>query len=190
MSEATDVPVDVMTEKDNKKTRKREVVYARQLAMYFAKHYTSCSLATIGTEIGNKDHATVLHACKTIDNLYDTDRSVKTTVMDLTATILALKPSAAQLVCAVCGEADIHRKMWVGVNDGDVKDSVSDNDVEDHYCMDCKANVAFITFDEFQSIKNAEELALQENEDEAHAAFYQQQEYEEQLLKLEKDLEV
>ena len=43
-------------------TRKRETVQARQIAMYFSKSLTKCSLATIGTQIGGKDHATVL-AC-------------------------------------------------------------------------------------------------------------------------------
>ena len=37
--------------------------------MYFAKKYTKVSLASIGSQIGKRDHATVLHACKTVDNL-------------------------------------------------------------------------------------------------------------------------
>ena len=48
------------------KTRKREIVQARQLAMYFSKSMTKSSLASIGSQIGKKDHATVLHACKTV----------------------------------------------------------------------------------------------------------------------------
>jgi len=56
------------------KTRKREIVQARQIAMYFAKSLTKSSLATIGSVIGGKDHATVLHACKTVNNLIDTDK--------------------------------------------------------------------------------------------------------------------
>ena len=55
-------------------TRKREVVQARQLAMYFAKKLTQSSLAIIGLQCGNKDHATVLHACKTVANLSETDK--------------------------------------------------------------------------------------------------------------------
>jgi chromosomal replication initiator protein len=62
------------------KSRKRNIVQARQLAMFFAKKYTKASLATIGTEIGKRDHATVLHACKTVDNLSETDRQFKTYV--------------------------------------------------------------------------------------------------------------
>lgn len=56
------------------KTRKREIVQARQIAMYFSKHLTKASLASIGSQIGGKNHATVLHACKTVNNLMETDR--------------------------------------------------------------------------------------------------------------------
>jgi len=58
-------------------TRKRETVQARQIAMYFSKSLTKCSLATIGSQIGGKDHATVLHACKTVNNLIETDKQFK-----------------------------------------------------------------------------------------------------------------
>lgn len=56
------------------KTRKREIVQARQVAMFFSKSMTKASLATIGSQIGSKDHATVLHACKTVNNLIETDK--------------------------------------------------------------------------------------------------------------------
>jgi chromosomal replication initiator protein len=59
------------------KTRKREIVQARQIAMYFSKSLTKSSLASIGALIGGKDHATVLHACKTVNNLMDTDKRFK-----------------------------------------------------------------------------------------------------------------
>ena len=59
------------------KTRKREIVQARQIAMYFSKTLTKSSLASIGAMIGGKDHATVLHACKTVNNLMDTDKRFK-----------------------------------------------------------------------------------------------------------------
>ena len=66
------------------KTRKRHIVQARQLAMYFAKRMTKSSLASIGSQIGKRDHATVLHACKTVDNLTETDKQFKKYVEDLT----------------------------------------------------------------------------------------------------------
>ncbi|MBS4062868.1 MAG: chromosomal replication initiator protein DnaA [Bacteroidetes bacterium] len=78
------LPVDQM----NTKTRKREIVQARQVAMYFSKKHTKSSLATIGLQCGNKDHATVLHACKTIANLIETDKQFRTFVMDIDKKIL------------------------------------------------------------------------------------------------------
>ena len=65
------------------KTRKREVVQARQIAMYFAKSLTKSSLANIGMHCGGKDHATVLHACKTVNNLIDTDKHFRKYIEDL-----------------------------------------------------------------------------------------------------------
>ena len=73
------LPVDSI----NSKTRKREIVQARQLAMYFAKKHTKASLATIGLHCGNKDHATVLHACRTVNNLIDTDKQFRIYVEEL-----------------------------------------------------------------------------------------------------------
>ena len=66
------------------KTRKRHIVQARQLAMFFSKKFTKASLASIGTKIGHRDHATVLHACKTVDNLAFTDKQFRKYVEDLT----------------------------------------------------------------------------------------------------------
>ncbi len=65
------------------KTRKREIVQARQVAMFFSKSLTKSSLATIGTQIGGKDHATVLHACKTVNNLIDTDKQFRLQIQDI-----------------------------------------------------------------------------------------------------------
>jgi chromosomal replication initiator protein len=73
------VPLDVL----NSKTRKREIVQARQLAMYFSKMHTKNSLATIGLHCGNKDHATVLHACRTVNNLIETDKQFRVYVDDI-----------------------------------------------------------------------------------------------------------
>jgi len=65
------------------KTRKRHIVQARQIAMYFSKKLTKASLASIGSQIGKRDHSTVLHACKTVDNLSSTDRQFRKYVEDL-----------------------------------------------------------------------------------------------------------
>lgn len=73
------LPSDVL----QTKTRKREIVQARQIAMYFSKSLTKSSLSTIGSIIGGKDHATVLHACKTVNNLKDTDKRFKSQIDDI-----------------------------------------------------------------------------------------------------------
>ena len=74
-----DVPIDSL----QSKTRKREIVQARQVAMYFSKTLTKSSLATIGSQIGGKDHATVLHACKTVNNLVETDKQFKNQIEEI-----------------------------------------------------------------------------------------------------------
>ena len=64
-------------------SRKRNIVQVRQTSMYFAKKYTELSLAQIGAQCGNKDHATVLHACRTIENLKMTDLHFKGQLEDI-----------------------------------------------------------------------------------------------------------
>jgi chromosomal replication initiator protein len=77
------LPVDVM----KSKTRKREVVQARQIAMYFSKSLTKASLASIGMHCGGKDHATVLHACRTVNNLMETDKRFRAYIEELSKKI-------------------------------------------------------------------------------------------------------
>ena len=74
-----DLPLEIL----KSKTRKREVVQARQISMYFSKKMTKSSLANIGAHCGGKDHATVLHACKTVTNLSETDKQFKIYLSDL-----------------------------------------------------------------------------------------------------------
>lgn len=73
----------ITTESMISKTRKREIVQARQIAMYFGRNLTKTSLASIGSQIGGKDHATVLHACNTVCDLIETDRNFKQYVTDI-----------------------------------------------------------------------------------------------------------
>ena len=61
----------------NTRSRKREVVLVRQVAMYLAKKYLDLSTAKIGLYIGNRDHDTVLHDCKTVTNLCETDKQFR-----------------------------------------------------------------------------------------------------------------
>jgi len=66
------------------KTRKREIVVARQVAMFFAKEYTNLSLKSIGYHFGNRDHSTVIHALTSVSDLMDTDRKFNATMQELT----------------------------------------------------------------------------------------------------------
>ena len=74
------------------KTRKRQIVQARQIAMYMSRILISnCSLSTIGSEIGGKDHATVLHACTTVTDLMSTDKTFKQYVTDIEKLLVPVK---------------------------------------------------------------------------------------------------
>lgn len=65
------------------KSRKREVVQARQIAMYLSKQLTKSSLSSIGNTIGQRDHATVLHACKIVTDLMDCDKNFRSSVYEI-----------------------------------------------------------------------------------------------------------
>jgi chromosomal replication initiator protein len=69
------------------RSRKREVVQARQVAMYLAKKFTESSSSQIGAAIGKKDHATVLHSCKMIKNQLDVDKELRAQVESLESSI-------------------------------------------------------------------------------------------------------
>jgi chromosomal replication initiator protein len=67
------------------RSRKREVVQARQIAMYLSKQMTKNSLSSIGDIIGQRDHATVLHACKMVGDLIEIDKTFRTSVKEIEA---------------------------------------------------------------------------------------------------------
>jgi chromosomal replication initiator protein len=75
---------DVPYEKLLHKTRKREIVQARQITMFLAKAFTKNSLKTIGEHFGGRDHTTVIHSCQTVKDLMDTDTIFRENVMELT----------------------------------------------------------------------------------------------------------
>ncbi len=68
---------NVPVEKLAGKTRKRSIVVARQLSMYLAKNLTSKSLKAIGDQFGGRDHSTVIYSCRTVQDLLDTDSTIK-----------------------------------------------------------------------------------------------------------------
>jgi len=65
------------------KTRKKEIVTARQVAMYFSKEFTNHSLKSIGYHFGGRDHSTVIHAVQTVNDLIETDTTFKAAVTEL-----------------------------------------------------------------------------------------------------------
>lgn len=69
------------------KTRKQEVVFARQLAMYLSKELTNFSLKTIGLHFGGRDHSTVIHAYQTIEDLIKSDKKYVDVVQQLKSKI-------------------------------------------------------------------------------------------------------
>lgn len=73
------VPYDKLLQK----TRKREIVQARQITMFLSKAFTKNSLKTIGEHFGGRDHTTVIHSCQTVKDLMDTDTLFKESVLEL-----------------------------------------------------------------------------------------------------------
>lgn len=65
------------------KTRKKEIVIARQVSMYFCKEFTNHSLKSIGYHFGGRDHSTVIHAITTVNDIMETDSSFRNTVNEL-----------------------------------------------------------------------------------------------------------
>ena len=74
-----EVPIDKL----KSQTRKRNVVLARQLSMYFAKNITNHSLKAIGDSFGGRDHSTVIYSVRAVNDMIDTDAEFKRTVKDL-----------------------------------------------------------------------------------------------------------
>ncbi len=74
------------------RTRKREIVQARQVAMFFAKQLTKHSLKTIGLHFGGRDHSTVIHAVQSVSDQIDTD------------------PSFREMVSAVRKKLELHQR--------------------------------------------------------------------------------
>lgn len=79
VAEHLGVPEDLL----RAKTRKQEVVTARQIAMYLSKELTNSSLKTIGLHFGGRDHSTVIHAYQSIEDSIATDQKQKLLINQL-----------------------------------------------------------------------------------------------------------
>jgi chromosomal replication initiator protein len=75
--------LDISEDLVRAKTRKREVVRARQIAMYFCKQYTQHSLKTIGLHFGGRDHSTVIHANNTVEERLEDDDQFREVVDEI-----------------------------------------------------------------------------------------------------------
>ncbi len=76
VSEFYDIPNDLL----RAKTRKQEIVIARQVAMYLAKEFTNCSLKTIGLNFGGRDHSTVIHSYQTVEEQINIDAKFRASI--------------------------------------------------------------------------------------------------------------
>ena len=74
------IPRTIFMEYILQNTRKEEVVRPRQITQALIKHTTRRTLAQIGNQYGTKDHATILHSCRTLQNEYDTNRGYRTMI--------------------------------------------------------------------------------------------------------------
>jgi chromosomal replication initiator protein len=74
---------DVSQDEMRDKTRKRNIVMARQLSMFLAKNLTNQSLKVIGEYFGGRDHSTVIHSCKAVQDMLDTDPAFQGKVQDI-----------------------------------------------------------------------------------------------------------
>lgn len=181
------------------KTRKREVVEARQIAMRIAKALTNCSLAVIGADIGRKDHATVLHACRTINNLCETNYKFKAKFEDIIAECRLRTDTAVDesYVCYICGTREVQIRAWIDANTRREVDGVSDGEEEDCWCPNCKKPVQITTREEYLirlGIKEEERLRRINDEEVAkhREAIIQDRKdgYDKQLKQLERELEI
>ena len=181
------------------RTRKREVVVARQMAMAVAKELTKCSLAIIGREIGGKDHATVLHAIKTIGNLCDTNYKFKARYEDIRAecrlnTDVAVDKS---YVCYICGTRDVQIRAWIDANTRRIVDVVSDGEEDDCWCPSCQRTVQIIAREDYllrlgiqeeDRIRRVEEERVAQRKDVFE--LDKKEGYDEQLKQLERELKI
>lgn len=80
---------DIDEQSLNSSKRTRDLAQARQVAMYLAKQHTKLPLAAIGTAIGGRNHATVLHSFKQVTNMLETDKLFRSQIEEIEKAIVA-----------------------------------------------------------------------------------------------------
>ncbi|MBQ9658968.1 MAG: chromosomal replication initiator protein DnaA [Clostridia bacterium] len=71
------------------RSRKGDIVAARHISMYLSRKLTKNSLVAIGEKCGKKDHATVLHACKSVETSCQTNKNYRRSVEDIEKKIIS-----------------------------------------------------------------------------------------------------
>ena len=74
---------NISIEQMKDKARKKEIVIARQVAMYFSKDFTNNSLKSIGFHFGGRDHSTVIHAVQSVNDMIDTDSIFRNNIKEI-----------------------------------------------------------------------------------------------------------
>jgi chromosomal replication initiator protein len=85
---------NVSLESIKSKTRKKEIVIARQVAMYLAKQYTKHSLKSIGEFCGGRDHSTVIHAIQAVNDMLDTEQQFRASLEEIKRKVKIKLPQA------------------------------------------------------------------------------------------------
>jgi chromosomal replication initiator protein len=67
----------------NSKSRKRELVTARQVSMYLAQKYTKMPASRIGKLVGGRDHSTVIHSCTQVENRLKVDEMFSADIVSI-----------------------------------------------------------------------------------------------------------
>ena len=86
--------LEIPLDRFNSTERTREIAQARQIAMFLAKRHTKAPLTQIGSAIGGRNHATVLHSCKTVQNMIDTDKVFRAQLEDIEKVLLSRQQQA------------------------------------------------------------------------------------------------
>lgn len=137
---------DIPTEIIISKTRKREVCESRQICMFMAKQFRSDSLATIGTFYGGKDHATVLHANRTINDLIDSSLLMRGSIKEIMEDICdklderAIAEMNEEIyICSECNSRNVEIEKWTKAN----SDRSSDYEAiktDKSWCCNCEGH--------------------------------------------------
>lgn len=126
------------------KCRKRGLCYARHVSMYFLTKYSKMTMEAIGLRFGGRDHTTVIHAKKLIQDLMDTDDEIFIEIQSINEKILVMAKfsidSTESLIAnyrrtvEILGKMRRHQKNWEnGYSVEDKKKKIFWEDAADDY---------------------------------------------------------